>query len=71
MFSPATKANLGSRFEILGCDVEGLGDHAIVEVDGDVEYGNIMISFIDGDNNRLSFNPMKNFDGIVAKEMIE
>jgi homoserine kinase len=70
-FAPATIANLGPGFDFLGCAVEGLGDHVSAEVNEDVEPGKILISFIDGDNNRLSLNPMKNCAGIAAKATME
>eukprot|EP01018_Ginkgo_biloba_P028758 Gb_40854 [translate_table: standard] len=70
-FAPATIANLGPGFDFLGCAVEGLGDHVSVQVNENIEPGKIVISSINGDNNRLSLNPMKNCAGIAAKATME
>ena len=44
-FAPATVANLGVGFDILGLALEGMGDRAIVEFQDDPQ---IVISDIEG-----------------------
>ncbi|KAH9324865.1 hypothetical protein KI387_005043, partial [Taxus chinensis] len=70
-FAPATLANLGLGFDFLGCAVEGLGDHVSVEVSEGIEPGQIVISLINGDNNRLSCDPVNNYVGIATKATME
>ncbi|KAG9458970.1 hypothetical protein H6P81_003478 [Aristolochia fimbriata] len=63
-FAPATVANLGPAFDILGCAVDGIGDKITLRVDPDVTPGHITISDITG--AKLSLNPFHNCAGIAA-----
>ncbi|KAG2298244.1 hypothetical protein Bca52824_034716 [Brassica carinata] len=47
-FAPATVANLDPGFDLLGCAVDGLGDHVTLRVDLSVRAGEILISEITG-----------------------
>ncbi|XP_059308898.1 homoserine kinase-like [Lycium ferocissimum] len=65
-FAPATVANLGPGFDFLGCAVDGLGDFITLRVDPDVKPGQVSISGISGDGNKLSKDPLSNCAGIAA-----
>ncbi|XP_019191936.1 PREDICTED: homoserine kinase-like [Ipomoea nil] len=65
-FAPATVANLGPGFDFLGCAVDGIGDFVTVRVDPDVPPGQVSISEISGDGNKLSKDPLSNCAGIAA-----
>ncbi|KAF7116647.1 hypothetical protein RHSIM_RhsimUnG0022900 [Rhododendron simsii] len=69
-FAPATVANLGPGFDILGCAVDGLGDHVTLAVDPHVHPGQISISQITAANDsvgkKLTKNPNFNCAGIAA-----
>ena len=49
-FAPATVANLGVGFDILGLAIKGMGDTATVEFQDSPE---IVITDIQGDNGKL------------------
>ncbi|KAF6154327.1 hypothetical protein GIB67_026783 [Kingdonia uniflora] len=67
-FAPATVANLGPGFDFLGCAVDGIGDYVTLNVDPEVQPGQISISDINGVGNsgKLSKNPLWNCAGIAA-----
>lgn len=67
-FAPATVANLGVGFDILGLAVEGAGDTVIVE--RRAEKGAIMVK-IEGDDGRLPLEANKNVASISANAMLK
>ncbi len=68
VFAPASIANLGPGFDILGCAIENLGD--IVEAEK-IEEKKVEIVKIKGDNHKLPFEPLKNTAGIAAIEVLK
>ena len=73
-FAPATVANLGPGFDLLGCAIEGRGDTVIaspwVIPAGNGNTGRVLIDAIDGDNGRLSLTADENCAGIAARETL-
>ncbi len=67
-FAPATVANLGVGFDILGLALEGMGDRAIVEFQ---ESSEVLISKIEGDAGRLPRDPEKNVASVSASAFLE
>lgn len=67
-FAPATVANLGVGFDILGLAIEGMGDRAIVEFQ---ESSKILISKIEGDAGKLPRDPKKNVASVSAGAFLE
>ena len=67
-FAPATVANLGVGFDILGLALEGMGDRAIVEFQ---ESSEILISKIEGDAGKLPRDPEKNVASVSANAFLE
>ena len=67
-FAPATVANLGVGFDILGLALEGMGDRAIVEFQ--VAPG-IVISEIIGDDGQLPRDPSKNVTSVSARAFLD
>lgn len=67
-FAPATVANLGVGFDILGLAVEGLGD--TVEVERRDEPGAIILS-IAGDEGRLPLEAEKNTASVAASAVLK
>lgn len=66
-FAPATIANLGVGFDILGLSVQGLGDIVIAEWSDET---GVNIAHIEGDNGQLSRDPLKNTAGVAAKSVL-
>ncbi|HIA04881.1 MAG TPA: homoserine kinase [Myxococcales bacterium] len=69
-FAPATIANLGPGFDILGLALDadlGLGDHCEVRL---APAGQLNLS-ITGDQGRLPTNPLQNVAGVAAMKVIE
>jgi homoserine kinase len=66
-FAPATVANLGVGFDILGMAVEGPGD--VISVERRTERGAVIISII-GDNGELPTAPEKNVATIAANALL-
>ncbi|MDQ7024521.1 MAG: homoserine kinase [Anaerolineae bacterium] len=67
-FAPATVANLGVGFDILGMAVEGSGD--VISVERRAEPDSIIISII-GDNGKLPIEPDKNVATIAANALLK
>lgn len=67
-FAPATVANLGVGFDILGVAVSGSGD--VISVEKTVELGAKMIH-IDGDNGRLPMEADQNLATIAANALLK
>jgi homoserine kinase len=67
-FAPATVANLGVGFDILGLALEGFGDRAIVEFRDDEE---IQITDIQGDGGKLPREPEKNVASVSARAYLD
>ena len=63
-FAPATVANLGPGFDILGLAIEGAGDTVTVTQASDTR---IQIREIRGDNGQLPLNPNANTAAIAAR----
>ncbi|MEM7346669.1 MAG: homoserine kinase [Chloroflexota bacterium] len=68
VFAPATIANLGPGFDILGLAVDGLGDSVTARRIPEPE---VIIETITGDNNRLPRIARKNTAGVAALEALK
>lgn len=66
-FAPATVANLGVGFDILGLALEGMGDRAIVAFQDSPK---IVISKIEGDAGKLPREPEKNVASVSASAFL-
>ncbi len=64
VFAPATVANLGCGFDILGLALEAPGDEIIVRKTENA--GQVVISKITGAKGKLPFDPLKNTAGMAA-----
>ena len=67
-FAPATVANLGPGFDILGLAIEGAGDTVSVARADDKR---VQIRSIEGDNGQLPLNPNANTAAIAAKATLK
>lgn len=67
-FAPATVANMGVGFDILGLALEGKGDRAIVEFQ---EQPEIDISSIEGDGGQLPREPERNVASVSARAFLD
>jgi homoserine kinase len=67
-FAPATVANLGPGFDVLGLAISGVGDTVTVFV---TEEPGVRIRAIHGDGGVLPVDPTKNTAGIAAAQTIE
>lgn len=67
-FAPATVANLGVGFDILGLALEGMGDRATVEFQAAPE---IVISDIEGDGGQLPREPERNVASVSARALLD
>ena len=67
-FAPASIANLGVGFDILGLALDGAGDVVGAEWRDD---GQIVIERIEGDEGKLLHDPQKNIVGIAARALLE
>ena len=67
-FAPATVANLGVGFDILGMALGGLGDRAFVEFQDSPE---ITIIDIIGDDGKLPRDPDENVAAVSARAFLE
>jgi len=68
-FAPATVANLGVGFDILGLAIEDVGDTIIAEWCDDVQ-GAVILS-IEGDNGKLPTEADKNVATIAANALLD
>ncbi len=68
VFAPATVSNLGPGFDLLGAALEGPGDEVTVRVSSQ---NGVRIINIEGDENRLPREVMKNTAGIAAHEVLK
>jgi len=67
-FAPATVANLGVGFDILGLALEGMGDRAIVEFQ---DAPDIVITDIEGDGGQLPREPERNVASVSARAFLD
>ena len=67
-FAPATVANLGVGFDILGLALVGMGDRAVVEFQESPE---IVITDIEGDDGKLPREADKNVASVSARTFLE
>ena len=67
-FAPATVANLGVGFDILGLALEGMGDRVIVELQDESE---IAITDIVGDGGQLPREPERNVATVSARAFLD
>ncbi len=67
-FAPATVANLGVGFDILGMALAGMGDRATVEFQDAPE---IVISDIRGDCGKLPRDPARNVAAVSARAFLQ
>lgn len=63
VFAPATVANVGSAFDVLGCAVEQPGDYVVARKSNSK---GLKITKITGDGGKLSLNPEENTAGVSA-----
>jgi homoserine kinase len=68
VFAPATVANIGPGFDVLGVAVTGCGD--TVEARR-IDKSGVVIEAIFGDRGQLSLDPTKNTAGIAALETLK
>ncbi len=68
VFAPATIANVGCGFDVLGVAVHGLGDEIVIRPS---EGKGLSISKITGDKGSLSKDITKNTAGIAAQAVLE
>ena len=67
-FAPATMANLGVGFDILGVAVEGAGDTVIAEF-CDTDTGAVMLS-IEGDGGQLPVDKLENVASVAVDALL-
>lgn len=67
-FAPATVANLGVGFDILGLCVREPGDTIIAEW---VDEPGVVIAAIEGDDGKLTLDPKKNTAGVAALSVLK
>ena len=67
-FAPATVANLGVGFDIMGLALEGMGDRAIIEFQDAPE---IVFSEIRGDGGKLPRDPALNVAAVSARALLD
>lgn len=67
-FAPATVANIGVGFDILGLAVAGAGDTVIAEWN---DSSDIIIVEIEGDNGKLTRDPLRNVASISARALLD
>ncbi len=67
-YAPASVANLGVGFDILGMALEGMGDRAIVEFQDSPE---IVITDIQGDGGKLPRDPGLNVASVSARALLD
>ena len=67
-FAPASAANIGVGFDILGLAVEGLGDNVIVTKRSEL---GAVIGSIEGDNGKLPCEPDKNTSSVAANAFLQ
>ena len=66
-FAPATVANIGVGFDVLGLALDQPGDYVTVEVS---ETPGIVVEAITGDGGRLPYDPTQNTAAIAAGEVL-
>lgn len=66
-FAPATVANLGVGFDILGLAIQGMGDRAVVEFQDSPE---IVITDIEGDKGKLPREADQNVASVSARAFL-
>lgn len=62
-FAPATVANLGPGFDVLGLALAGLGDTVVARL---TAAPGVTIDAVEGDDGKLSLDPARNTAGIAA-----
>ncbi len=67
-FAPATVANLGVGFDIIGLALQGKGDRAVVEFQDAPE---IVFSEIQGDGGKLPLDPSLNIAAVSARALLD
>jgi homoserine kinase len=67
VFAPATIANLGPGFDVLGVAIDGVGDWVTASPRDD---NAVVIERIEGDGGKLSLDAAKNTAGIAAQEAL-
>jgi homoserine kinase len=67
-FAPATVANVGPGFDVLGLAIDGAGDTVTVQRS---DSPGIHITAIHGDDGKLPLDPDKNTAGIAARETLK
>ncbi len=68
VFAPATIANLGPGFDVLGVAVDGMGDWVSATLRDEP---GIVIESVEGDGGRLSRDPDENTAGVAARAALK
>lgn len=68
VFAPATVANVGPGFDVLGCAVSGMGDWVTARL---IEMPGVHIEAVEGDSGRLPREATRNTAGIAALETLK
>lgn len=68
VFAPATVANLGSGFDVMGLAITKPGDRLVLRKNN---LGKVQIKSIQGDGGRLSLNPEKNTASVTILRFLE
>ena len=68
VFAPATVANLGCGFDVMGCAIDEPGDELILSLNKEEK---LVIKKIIGDGGKLSFDPKKNTSTVAIQSMLD
>jgi homoserine kinase len=68
VFAPATIANVGSAFDVLGCALDGIGDTVTASSSS---IPGITIDSISGDSGKLPLDPALNTAGVAVKALTD
>ncbi len=67
VFAPATVANLGCGFDVMGLAIDQPGDELILSLNNEKK---IIIKNITGDGGKLSYDPKKNTSTVTIQSML-
>src|SRR6185436_12927467 len=68
VFAPATVANLGCGFDVMGLAIESPGDELTVSLNSEKK---IVIRKISGDDGKLSYDPLKNTAAVSITALLK
>src|SRR2546423_7393616 len=67
VFAPATVANLGCGFDVMGLAIDKPGDELILSLNNSKK---LVIKNISGDENKLSYDPKKNTSTVAIQSLL-